>query len=180
MWELDHKECWVPKNWCFWTVLENTCESPLDCKRSNQSIQKEINPQFSLEGWMLKLLYFDQVMWRPNSLEKTLILGKIEGRRRMGQQRVRSLDSITDLMDMYLSKLWETVKDREFWHAAVHGVTNIWTQFSHWTTTLTALLFIHSPLELLFYLVKLLPCALCLLNNAPYYPEPLVNQHFTF
>ena len=180
MWELDHKERWVPKNWCFWTVLENTCESPLDCKRSNQSIQKEINPQFSLEGWMLKLLYFDQVMWRPNSLEKTLILGKIEGRGTMGQRTVRSLDSITDFMDMYLSKLWETVKDREFWHAAVHGATNIWTQFSHWTTTVTVLLFIHSPLELLFHLVKLLPCALCLLNNAPYYPDPLANHHFTF
>ena len=172
MWELDYKESWVLKNWCFWTVvLKKTLEVPWTARRSNQFILKEISLK-------LKLQYF--LMWITDSLEKTLILGKIEGRRRMGQQRVRSLDSITDLMDMYLSKLWETVKDREFWHAAVHGVTNIWTQFSHWTTTLTALLFIHSPLELLFYLVKLLPCALCLLNNAPYYPEPLVNQHFTF
>ena len=95
MWELDYKESWVPKNWCFWTVvLEKTLESPLDCKRSNQSIQKEINPEYSLEGLMLKLKlqYFGHLMQRADSFEKTLMLGKIEGRRRRGRQRMRWLD----------------------------------------------------------------------------------------
>jgi len=95
MWELDHKESWEPKNWCFWTVvLEKTPESPLDCKRSNQSILKEISPEYSLEGLMLKLKlqYFGHLMWRTNSLEETLMLGKIEGRRRRGWQRMRCFE----------------------------------------------------------------------------------------
>ena len=101
MWELDHKESWVLKNWCFWTVvLEKTFESPLDYKRSNQSIVKEISPEYSLEGLMLKLKpqYFGHLMWRSDSLAKTLMLGKIEGRRRRGRQKMRWLDGITDLM----------------------------------------------------------------------------------
>ena len=135
MWELDHKEGWVLKNWCFWTVvLAKTLENPLDCKEI-----KPVNPRgnqywISLEGLMLKmkLQYFGHLMQTTDSLEKTLMLGKIEGSRRSEWQRMRLSDGIIDLMDMSLSKLKERVKDREAWHAAVHGVTKSQTQVSTW------------------------------------------------
>ena len=150
MWVLDHKEGWAPRIdafelWCWRRLLR----VPWTARRSNQSMLKEINPEYSLEGLMLKpkLQYFGHMMRRADSLEKTLMLEKIEGRRRRGPQRMRRLDGITNSMGMSLSKLQDMVKDSDDCHAAVHGVAKSETWLSDWTTRARDRKGIKSPEE---------------------------------
>ena len=135
-WTIKKAECWRIDTFKLWGWRRLLRVPERTARRSNRLIPKKINPEYSLEGLMLKLQYLGHLMWRATSLEKTLMLGKIEGQMRRGWQRMRWLDSITDSVDMNLSNLWETVENRAAWHPAVHGVTDQ-TWLRSWTATLT-------------------------------------------
>jgi len=160
-------ECWridAFELWCWKRLLR----VPWTARRSNQSILKEVNPEYSLEGLMLKLKlqYFGHLMWRSDSLEKTLMLGKIEGRRKRGRQRMRWLDGITDSMDMSLSKLNEIIKEREAWGAAMHWVAKNRTRLNN-TTSVCSYCKILAIFPVLYILAYFIPINLYLLITYP-------------
>ena len=158
MWEFikkaEQQRVYSFKLWCWRRLLR----VPWAARTSNQSILKEINAEYSLEGLMLKLWYFGHLMWRTDSLEKTLMLGNIEGKRRRGWQRLRWLDGITDSVDMSLSKFQEIVENRKAWFAAVHGFTKSQTWLSNWTT-----------IPQTFFLRHLTSVLICFCDNKGHY-----------
>ena len=160
-WTIRKAKCWridAFELWCWRRTLQRV---PWTARRSNQSILKEISPEYSLEELMLKLKlqYFGHLMWRTHSLEKTLMLGKTEGKRRRGWQRMRWLDGITNSTDMSLSNLWELMMDRKAWHGVFHGVAKSQTRLSNWTE-----LMIPLPFPLLFW-VRVYTPFLCFLSR---------------
>ena len=177
-WRTDASELW------FW---RRPLKVPWTARRSsNQSVLKEINPEYSLEGlmWKLKLQNFGHLMWRANSLEKILMLGKTEGRRRSRWQRMKWLNSITYTLDMSLSKLQDIVKDREAWRTAVHGVTKSWTLLRYWTMTITCYAFSTSvPWDLcpkFSFAVKAFLLSYCLSQHLIYFLHSTHNNLWWF